>query len=100
MANILTADDAANVLRTTKTDQTMLDLLPGVDAYITMATGRDWTLDPVIRPEAKSAARMLLVMWHEAPAMIGQGLTSLPHGLAAALTQLEALALELAEEVE
>lgn len=100
MANILTADDAANVLRTTKTDQTMLDLLPGVDAYIKMATGRDWTLDTVIRPEAKSAARMLLVMWHEAPAMIGQGLTSLPHGLAAALTQLEALALELAEEVE
>ena len=97
MTNILTSAEAANALRTTTTDPAMLDLLPQVDAYINNATGRDWTADQPIRPEAKSAARMLLVMWHEAPGMIGQGITSLPFGLAAALCQLESVALELAE---
>lgn len=97
MANILTAVEAANVLRTSQTDADMLALLPLVDAYIKNATGRDWAADATIRPEAKSAARILLTMWHEAPGMIGQGLTSLPHGLEAVLSQLEALALELSE---
>lgn len=95
MANILTAAEAANLLRTVQTDPDMLALLPLVDAYLKNATGRDWAGDSSIRPEAKSAARMLLVMWHENPSMIGQGITSLTHGLSAALLQLEALALEL-----
>jgi hypothetical protein len=91
MANILTTLEAANVLRTTETDETMLDLLPMVDKFIEMATGRDWTADTNIRPEAKAAARMLLVRWHEDPGGMGAGET-LGHGLRACLTQLEALA--------
>ncbi len=97
MANILTPSEAANVLRTEVTDALLLDLLPQVDAYIREATGRDWAADTPIHPEAKSAARMLLVMWYENPAMLGSGISSLSHGLSAALTQLEAKALELAE---
>ena len=95
MANILTAVEAANVLRCLTTDALMLQLLPQVDKYIYTATGRNWTLDSTIEPTAKSAAQMLLVMWHEAPGQIGQGITSLPWGLSAALVQLEALALQL-----
>jgi hypothetical protein len=93
VANILTAAEAATVLRTVDTDQNMLDLLPQVDAYIQNATGRDWTQDNPIRPEVKSAARMLLTMWYENPAMLASGISSLSHGLAAALVQLEALGL-------
>jgi hypothetical protein len=96
MANILNVSEAANAVRTTTTDQVMLDLLPMVDKYIQMATGRDWSADTVIAPEAKSAARMLLVSWYENPSMItpvGAGGASLGFGLTAALIQLEALAL-------
>src|SRR5574341_1406596 len=92
MPYILTTTEAATVLRCEDDDPNMLMLLPAVDAYIKMATGRDWAADVPIYQEARSAARMLLVMWHENPAMIGsQG--ALNFGLAAALTQLEALAL-------
>lgn len=97
MANILTAAEAANTLRCDETDPAMLDLLPSVDAYIRMATGRDWAADNPVRAEAKSAARMLLTMWHENPAMLGQA-GSLSFGLQAALLQLETLALMLGSE--
>ena len=92
MANILTAAEAANVLRTEDTDAVMLDLLPLIDQYIQGATGRDWAADTQVYPQAKSAARMLLVMWYENPAMINQS-SALSFGLSAALTQLEALGL-------
>jgi hypothetical protein len=94
--NILTAAEAATVLRTEETDQNMLDLLPQVDAYIANATGRSWEADDPVRPEAKAAARMLLVMWFENPAMLGNG-SVLTFGLTAMLVQLEAVALALAE---
>ena len=97
--NILSAAEAATVLRTEATDQNMLDLLPQVDAYIANATGRKWESDDPIRPEAKSAARMLLVMWHENPAMIGST-NVLNFGLTAVLMQLEAIVLELEEAEE
>ncbi len=97
MANILTAAEAARVVRTEATDQIMLDLLPPVDAYIQQATGRDWTKDSAIKAEAKSAARMLLVMWYENPGMIGNGITTLGSGLTAALLQLETLAMQYME---
>ena len=91
MANILTASEAANVLRTDEDDQLMLDLLGQVDGYIRRATGHDWTIDDPVLPEAKSAARILLVRWHEDPgALAGQALT---FGQAAALVQLESLAM-------
>jgi len=94
MTYILSETEAATVLRTTETDSNMLDLLPLVDAYIKRATGRDWAGDLEIRPEAKAAARMLLVRWHEDPGGMAAG-GALGFGLHAALTQLEAVALEL-----
>lgn len=97
MANILTATEASNVLRTTTTDVLMLNMLPAIDAYIRNATGHDWAGDTTIREEAKSAARMLLVLWYENPAMIGGGVSTLASGLTAVLTQLEALALRYRE---
>lgn len=94
MPNILTASEAASVLRVEDTDERMLDLLPLVDGYLKQATGYDWTLDTSIEPTAKSAARMLLVLWHENPAMIASDVSSLNFGLQAVLTQLEALAMK------
>jgi hypothetical protein len=85
---ILTLEEAAVVLRTTVTDEEMFALLPLVDAYIKRATGRDWAADTTIAPEAKSAARILLVQWHEDPGQIGDGQGAI--ALAGALTQLEA----------
>lgn len=91
MANILTAAEAAAVLRTEITDVVMTALLPQVDAYIASATGRNWANDDVIHESAKSAARMLLVLWHEDPGVLsGAGSATMSHGLTAALTQLEA----------
>ena len=93
MANILTAAEASAVLRDVAvTDTLMLQLLPQVDAYIERATGRDWSADTTISERAKSAAQMLLVMWYENPAMIGNE-SPLHFGLDAVLLQLEADAL-------
>jgi hypothetical protein len=99
MAHILNDAEAANVLRCAEDDPNMLDLLPVVDAYIKQATGWDWAEDPTAIPaEAKSAARMLLVMWHENPAMVGVPASGIGFGLAAVLFQLKSLALELEED--
>lgn len=96
---ILETSEAATVLRCAEDDPNMLDLLPLVDTYLANATGYDWAEDPCEIPmEAKSAARMLLVMWHENPAMIGMPGSSLGFGLAAVLMQLKALALEISED--
>jgi len=92
MANILTATEAANVLRCDEDDPLMLDLLPAIDAHIRRATGHNWAADNPVLDDAKAAARMLLVMWHEDPAQVGSA-SSLPIGFTAALVQLEALAL-------
>jgi len=91
MANLLTAAEAANVLRCLTTDALMLQLLPLVDEYIKSATGRDWAADTTIDTTAKSAAQILITLWHENPAMIGSEGT-LPGGLSACLVQLEAKA--------
>lgn len=93
MANILTAAEASTVLRCEVTDPNMLALLPAIDAYIKRATGHDWAKDTTICDEAKNCARMLLVQWHENPAMTGAEPQSLGFGLAACLTQLMAMAL-------
>jgi hypothetical protein len=98
VANILTVTEAANALRTAEDDLAMLDLLPQVDAYIKNATGRDWAADNPVRPEAKSAARILLVRAHEDPGAMAQPAGSLGWSLSACLVQLEALAWQLAEE--
>ena len=91
MANLLTASEAATVLRCEVTDSDMLALLPLVDEYIKSASGHDWTSDAVIDPRAKAAARMLLTLWHENPGMTGSE-GALSFGLRAALSQLEAKA--------
>ena len=96
MANILSAAEAAVVLRCEVTDPDMLALLPLVDSYIRNATGHDWAADSSIRSEAKSAARMLLTLWHENPGMVNSG-NGLGFGLSAALVQLEAIALRYRE---
>jgi hypothetical protein len=98
--NILTAAEAAAVLRTVDTDPAMLLLLPQIDAYIETATGRDWTLDDPIHETAKAAARMLLVRWFEDPGGMGQNQGLLPQGCSAVLGQLEAVALAIAEAEE
>jgi len=92
MTTILTTAEASNALRCDVSDPEMLDLLPQVDRYVINATGHDWTADTPIDPLAKSAARMLLVMWHEDPAMMAQHNAPLSFGLTSALVQLEALA--------
>jgi hypothetical protein len=97
VATILTLTEAANALRTTEDDPQLEDLLPLVDRYVINATGRAWQDDDPVRPEAKAAARMLLVRWYEDPGGMAAG-AALSFGLAAVLTQLEALALQLAEE--
>jgi hypothetical protein len=94
VANILTVTEASNALRTSADDPNLLDLLPQVDSYIQNATGRDWTQDSPIHPVAKAAARMLLVMWHEDPAMMAQRNAPLSFGLSACLLQLEVIALQ------
>ncbi len=98
MANILTTSEAANVLKCAEDDPAMLDLLPLVDAYINDATGWDWTAEypETAEPQAKSAARILLVQWHEDPGRINGGGT-LGLGFNAVITQLKALALEYLE---
>lgn len=97
MANILTASEAATVLRCDETDADMLALLSAVDAYIKNATGHDWASDSQVVDEAKSAARMLLVKWHEDPGMMGNNSVALGFGLSACLIQLEAMALRYRE---
>lgn len=95
--NVLTTTEAAAVLRCEEDDPNMLMLLPQVDAYLRQATGRAWEEDEPISEEAKSAARMLLVQWHENPGMIANGQTGLSFGLPATLMQLKMLGAELAE---
>lgn len=97
MANILTAAEASVVLRCEVTDPNMLALLPAIDAYVKRATGHDWAKENPIPDEARNAARMLLVLWHENPAMTGAEPQSLGFGLAACLTQLMAMALRYIE---
>jgi hypothetical protein len=97
VANILTAAEAATVLRVDVDDDNAFDLLPQVDAYIKNATGRDWAADATILPEAKTAARILLVRAHEDPGALGQPPQALSWGLSACLLQLEALALRYRE---
>lgn len=96
--SILTVTEAANILRCDEASQHMLDLLPQADSFIEQATGRRWQDEDPVRAEAKSAARMLLVMWFENPGMMGNGANTLSYGLTSALSQLEALAFRLAAE--
>lgn len=102
MATILTAAEAANVLRTDVTDPAMTGILPAVDKYIETATGHDWSADNEINPLAKAAARILLVQWYDNPAavVVGGAVTPLSAGLTAVLTQLESLVTPPAEAVE
>lgn len=94
MANILTAAEGANFVRTDATDAVLLMLLPQVDQFVENATGRDWSADSPIDETAKTAAGMLLVLWYDNPAQVQTGSeTMLPYGLTNVLAQLEAKAL-------
>jgi len=96
MTTILTAAEAADVLRCAADDARLLDLLPQIDAYIKTATGHAWEGDDPIHETAKAAARMLLVQWFEDPGMLVGG-QALSFGAQACLTQLQALALRYRE---
>ncbi len=89
---ILTTAEAATVLRCETDDPNMLMLLPAVDAYIKNATGFNWASESPIREEAKNAARILLVRWHEDPGGMAVGDTLGP-GWRGSITQLEAIAM-------
>lgn len=95
---ILSAAEAASVLRCEESDVEMIALLPQVDAYVKNATGRDWAVDNPVYAEAKSAARMLLVQWHENPGMASGEGNNLSFGLRSVLVQLEVKAMQLAAE--
>jgi hypothetical protein len=98
--NVLTEEEAAIALRCDEDDPNLLELLPLVDAYLKQATGRDWANDDPVPPEAKSAARLLLIQMHENPGGLpvsGQMTSGLTFGLPAALLQLKVLGMELVE---
>jgi hypothetical protein len=90
MANILTAGEAANFIRSTADDAIMLQYLPLVDEYLKNASGHDWAADSTKDPTAKTAAGMLLTFWYDNPGMVGQP----PASLTALLVQLEGKALK------
>lgn len=92
MPTILTAAEAALVLRTVDTDPRLPGVLADVDDYIKNATGHDWASDVIIEPAAKAAARIYAVLLFENPGQMANGQGMLPQGLTAKLTQLEALA--------
>lgn len=91
--NILTTSEGAACLRCAEDDPLMVVLLPQVDAYIKRATGRDWAAETIIPQEAKSAARGILVQWHEDPgSLTGSQATVLTANIQACLSQLRAMA--------
>lgn len=89
MANVLTAAEAAVVLRCDETDAAMLAVLPQIDAYLWNATGHNWAADSTIEPEAKAAAQIMLVRWYEDPGRISD--TPI-YGITSHLIQLESKA--------
>ncbi len=91
MANILTAAEAALILRCDVADPLMLALLPSVDAYIKNGTGRDWAKDSTIDATAKAAALLYIDCLHEG----GWPSEGLRLAFDSLLVQLEALALQL-----
>ena len=92
MANILTAAEAARVVAVDETDEKLLDVLPQVDAYVNGATGRDWTKDTTIDPEAKAAARLQLALTYDLMAMNQSQIDALRRALVSSLSRLEAMA--------
>lgn len=101
MANILTATEAAQFVRTDASDAVLLMLLPMVDEIIERATGRDWATDTTINPAAKAAAGMLLAQYYDNPAQAGSLITDAPlaFGVTHVLAQLEAEALKYRKHV-
>ena len=96
MTNILTAAEAASILRCDETDARMVALLPQIDAHIKNATGHAWEGDDPINVTAKAAARILLVRGYEDPGMMGSGGEG-SFALSSYFCQLEALALRYVE---
>ncbi len=91
--NILSSVEAAAFLRCAENDPTMLLLLPQIDSYIKRVTGHDWAAEVVIPQEAKSAARGILIQWHEDPgSLTGSQATVLTANVQACLSQLRAMA--------
>lgn len=94
MANILTVEEAARSVAVEPTDEKLLDILPQVDAYVNGTTGHNWTSDDTINPEAKTAARIYLVLLYDLMSMQQNQIDALNRALTSALSRLEALAAE------
>ena len=92
MANILTTLEAARAVAVDPTDDKLPDILPQVDAYVNGATGRDWTADETISPEAKAAARIYLVLIYDLMSMQQNQIDALNRALASSLARLEVIA--------
>jgi len=91
--NILSTAEAAAFLKCDQDDPIMLLLLPEIDEYIKIGTGHNYAADLTVPPAAKSAARNLLVQWHEDPGMLtGSQATVLSGNLQACMSQLRAMA--------
>jgi hypothetical protein len=71
----------------------MIDLLPQLDNYIRIGTGRDWTVDDPVHPLAKAAARILLVRGYEDPGALEQS-SALEFGARSLMVQLAVIALQ------
>jgi hypothetical protein len=89
VTNILTAEEAARVVGVDPSDERLLDLLPQIDAYVNGATGRDWTKDDPICPEAKSAARLQLALTYDLMSMQENQIAALRRALISSLARLE-----------
>lgn len=94
MANILTVEEAARAVAVDPTDEKLLDVMPQVDAYIYGATGRDWTADETINPEAKTAASIYLVLIYDLMSMQQNQIDALTRALVSSLARLETIAAE------
>lgn len=91
--NILSSAEAAAFLKCDEDDPSMLLLLPEIDEYIKRGTGHDWAADSIVPYAAKSAARNLIIQWHEDPGMLtGSQATVLSGNFQACMSQLRAMA--------
>lgn len=96
---ILTPQEAISILRLDEdVSYPQVDIiLPAIDEYIEIATGKDWGSEETINALAKMTATILLVRWFEDPGAIGT-VKENDHGFKSLIGQLEAKALVEAKQ--
>lgn len=91
MANILTADEAAEIVSVDPADARLLMILPQIDSIIQQATGHDWSQDYIVHPIAKRAAMCRLAVDYDLGALNPQQTATMERAYTSALAQLESL---------